>query len=411
MYPFIFNLLSNLGTGSFTRIITYTAMATISLFGCLLLRSIVRIIADKTLKLNKNESPRIQELSKLIKRVSNLAIPIVLFLLAYELDENYTFLRIIAEISLVVVIMFIIFACVRSIVVIYSACEASRNIPIHGISQVITVMVSVIGGIVIISILMGINPAMLLGSIGAMTAIITLVFKDAILGFIAGIQLTTNNMVRVGDWIEVPNHHANGLVIDINMTTVKVENFDKTLTSIPAYTLISESFINWQGMIETSARRIKRPIYIDAATICICDDEMINKFKSIAILKDYIEDAQAENNHFNKNGDTTQKTNGQGITNITVFRAYIAAYLRNHPKIRHDLRQVVRQLDPGATGIPLEIIAFANATDAVSFEAIQADIFDHLYGVIRAFDLRLYQQPSGNDIRQMGILHSQSHVL
>jgi len=390
-----------------SRVVAYTILAILSPFVCLLLRGLVREAADKILRsiLHSAENSRFQALvdSNLIKRVSNLAIPIVLFFLVHELYEGYVFLRMTAEISLIIVVMLIIFSCVRSVVIIYSSCEASRNFPIHGIAQVINVLVSIIGAIVIVSTLMGVNPAMLLGSIGAMTAIITLVFKDAILGFIAGIQLTTNNMIRIGDWIEVPNHSANGFVVDINMTTVKVENFDKTLTSIPAYTLISESFINWRGMIETGARRIKRPINIDATTICICNDEMIEKFKSITLLKDYIENTLAENDSFNKTCDATQAANCRSLTNIGVFRVYVAAYLRNHAKIRQDLNQVVRQLDPDETGIPLEIIAFAAATAAVDFEAIQADVFDHLYGVIGEFGLRLFQRPTGSDVRACSI--------
>ena len=409
MYPFMVDMLCGFGLGEFSRVVAYGIMIISGIVVCLFLRAIIRSIADNILKRAKvhTESPIFQALidSRLVKRASNLVIPLILILLVEELTEGYVLLARIADVSLVVIAMLIIFSCIKSIGILYSSYEASRNFPIHGILQVATMASSVIGGIIIISLLMGVNPTVLLGSIGAMTAVTTLVFKDAILGFIAGIQLTTNNMIRIGDWIEVPDHSANGFVIDITMTTVKVENFDKTITSIPAYTLVSESFINWRGMLDTGGRRIKRPINIDATMVCICSDEMIEKYKSIALIQDYIENKQSEIQNFNdkQTSDITQKANCRSLTNIGTFRAYITAYLRNHPQIRQDLALVVRQLDPSEKGIPLEIIAFANATAAVDYEAIQADIFDHLYAIITEFDLQLYQNPSSNDVRQITI--------
>ena len=407
MYQFIVDVLQDFGLGEFSRVIAYGVMLILGIVVSLILRAIIRGIADSILKRTNAhvESPIFQALidSKLVKRTSNLVIPLMLVWLVEELTEGYVLLARIAEVSFVVIAILIIFSCIKSIDILYSSYESSRNFPIHGILQVATVASSVIGGGIIISLLMGVNPTVLLGSVGAMTAVTTLVFKDAILGFIAGIQLTTNNMIRIGDWIEVPRHSANGFVIDITMTTVKVENFDKTITSIPAYTLVSESFINWRGVLDTGGRRIKRPINIDATMVRICSDEMIEKYKSIALIKDYIECKQSDIRNFNNEQtcDTTQKANCRSLTNIGTFRAYITAYLRQHPQIRQDLTIIVRQLDPSEKGIALEIIAFANATSAVDYEAIQADIFDHLYAVITEFDLRLFQNPSSNDVRQI----------
>lgn len=416
MYQFIVDNMKHIGFENFNSFIAYIILTITGLLTCFILRTIIRSVIGRFLKraMTLTESAFITALidSKLVKRASNIVIPIVLFLTAYDLAERYAFLRMAAEISLVIVVMFIVFSCLKIIEVVYGACEAAKNFPLHGILQVITVAVSIIGGIIVVSVLMGTNPAVLLGSIGAMTAIVTLIFKDAILGFVAGIQLTTNDMIHIGDWIEVPAHSANGFVIDITMTTVKVENFDKTITSIPAYTLVSESFINWRGMLDTGGRRIKRPIFIDATMVCICDEEMLKKYKSIAILKDIIEEKEALLKKYNDElgSDLSIKANGRRLTNLGVFREYIIAYLRQHPNIRQDLALLARQLDPSDKGIPMEIIAFAAATAAVDYEAIQADIFDHLYAIISEFDLRLYQNPSSNDIAklQLSAKHFQS---
>ena len=407
MHNLINYTLIRAGFGNFSSLIAYTILIISGVISCVILRTAIRSLANKLLTkaMERSSEERIHILidSLLVKRASNLVIPIIIFLFAQGIAGQHIIWDKAAEISLVIVMLLIIFSCIKSVGVIYDSYEASKNFPIHGILQVATVAALIIGGIVIISILMDKNPTVLLGSVGAMTAIVTLIFKDAILGFVAGIQLTTNNMIRIGDWIEAPDHLANGLVIDITMTTVKVENFDKTIISIPAYSLISESFINWRGMLDTGARRIKRPFHIDAARVCICNDEMIEKFRKIALLKDYINNKLADIEEYNKqlDCDLSETTNGRRMTNIGVFRAYISAYLKQHPGIRQDLTQIVRHLDPGEKGIPMEVIAFVNATGTADFDAVQSDIFDHLYAVISEFDLKLYQDPSSNDIQQM----------
>ena len=401
MYYLVTDILSYTRFEGFSRVIAYAVLIAVGIFACMLLRTVIRMFADRILAraISKNKSRRIQALieSMLVKRASNLVIPLVIFFMVRDLADRYAFLRMVAEISFVVVVMFIIFSCIKCVGIIYDSLETSKNFPIHGLIQVITVAISAVGVIIIISIFMGTNPTVLLGSIGAMTAVTTLIFKDSILGFVAGIQLTTNNMIRIGDWIEVPNHSADGFVIDLTMTTVKVENFDKTITSIPAYTLISESFINWRGMFDTGARRIKRSFNVDSTMICICEDDSIAKFKSMPLIKPYVDSKLAEIEEHNSalECDLTKKANGRRMTNLGVFRAYITAYLKQHPNIRQDLTLIVRQLNPSETGIPIEIIAFANTTALKDYEAIQADIFDHLYATISEFDLRLYQNPSG----------------
>jgi miniconductance mechanosensitive channel len=230
-----------------------------------------------------------------------------------------------------------------------------------------------------------------------------LVFKDSILGLVAGVQLTANDMVRVGDWVEMPKYNADGAVIEITLNTVKVQNWDKTITMIPSYALISDSFKNWRGMQESGGRRIKRSVYIDVTSIAFLTDEMIKKFKQIHYLKDYIENKEREIAEFNrKNGiDESVKVNGRRMTNIGTYRAYISKYLENHPGIHKGLIMMVRQLAPGEYGLPLEIYAFTNNTQWVVYESIQADIFDHILAVAPEFGLRVFQNPSGHDLQNM----------
>jgi miniconductance mechanosensitive channel len=236
-----------------------------------------------------------------------------------------------------------------------------------------------------------------------LAAVFSFVFKDSILGFIAGIQLTSNDMLRIGDWIEMSKYGADGDVIDITLNTVKVQNFDKTIVSLPAYALVSDSFKNWRGMTEFGGRRIKRAIYIDMNSITFCTPEMIAKFKKINYLKDYIIEKEQELSRYNKryNTDVDSFINGRHMTNIGTFRAYIECYLNNNPQLIKGMTQMVRQLPPGENGLPLEIYAFTDDTNWEIYETIQSDIFDHIFSVIDLFDLRIFQNPTGFDMKQI----------
>jgi len=408
MYTTIITILHTLGLEQNSSLIAYAALVAIGFFVCFFLRGMFRWFAARILRRFGEDSPRVRVIvdSLLVKRASNIIIPITVILLVRELTERYAFLHTVAEVSFAVAVMLILFSCVKCAGMILDSVELHSNVPVHGILQGIMVIISIVGAIVIIAILIGQSPAVLLGSLGAMMAIITLIFKDTLLGFVAGIQLTTNDMLRIGDWIEMPDQSANGFVIDLSLTTVKVENFDKTITSVPAYNLIVQPFINWRGMLDAGGRRIKRALHIDSAMVRFCDDGMIERFQGFALLREHMEGKLADIAEYNAalDCDLSLAANGRRLTNIGVFRAYITAYLRQHPGIRQDLTLVVRQLDPGENGIPMEIIAFAAATSAVDFEPIQADIFDHLYAVISEFELSLYQNPSGSDVRRVGTL-------
>ncbi|EHQ88582.1 mechanosensitive ion channel family protein [Desulfosporosinus youngiae] len=297
--------------------------------------------------------------------------------------------------------IFVMDALLNSVDDIYRTYEVSKNKPIKGYLQVAKIFVYIIGGILMIATIIGKSPLLLLSGIGALTAVLLLVFKDSLLGLVAGIQLSSNDMVRLDDWIEMPKYGANGTVIDISLNTVKVENFDKTITTIPTYALVSDSFKNWRGMTQSGGRRINRSIYIDTTSIDFCTEEMLDQFEKIHYLTDYIRNKKQEIALYNLENqiDTNHPVNGRRLTNLGTFRAYIQSYLKNHPKIYGEMVQMVRQLPPGEHGIPLEIYVFTNDTVWVNYESIQSDIFDHILAVVPQFGLRVFQKPTGYDFR------------
>ncbi|WP_386820542.1 mechanosensitive ion channel family protein [Luteolibacter algae] len=286
-----------------------------------------------------------------------------------------------------------------------------RRYPAKSYAQAAKLVINLIGLIFILSALLGKSPVVLFSGLGAVTAILLLIFKDAILGLVAGFQLSVNNMVMVGDWIEMPARGADGDIIDVSLTTVKVQNFDKTITTIPTYALISDSFKNWRGMSESGGRRIKRSLFIDMRTIRFADKDLLEHFKRIRLLRPYLEAKLEEIQEFNQGFGITmdELINGRRLTNIGTFRAYCLAYLRNHPKIHQEgMTLLVRQLAPGAQGLPLEIYVFTNDTAWVSYEDIQGDIFDHLLSVLPEFGLSPYQAPSGADLEKAGSMISRN---
>jgi miniconductance mechanosensitive channel len=286
---------------------------------------------------------------------------------------------------------------------IYAESPIAKERPLKGFVQLLQIIVWVFGGIMIIAALLDRSPLLLLSGFGAMTAILLLVFKDTILSLVASVQLTAQDMVRVGDWIEMPQFGADGDVIDVQLHTVTVQNWDKTVTTIPTHRLISDSFKNWRGMSQTGARRIKRSIYIDVSSIRFQTREEVAHFTRFALLKDYIETKKQELSDYNKGLETEvdAEVNRRRLTNIGTFRAYAYNYLQNHPKIHKGMTLLVRQLGPGPEGLPLEIYCFTNTTQWAAYEDIQSDIFDHLLAVVPEFGLRLYQKPAGSDLENL----------
>ncbi|CAI1728944.1 mechanosensitive ion channel family protein [Serratia entomophila] len=279
----------------------------------------------------------------------------------------------------------------------------SNQLPLRGIFQGLKLVAAILIGIMIVSLLMGKSPLLLLSGLGAMTAVLMLVFKDPILGLVAGIQLSANDMLKIGDWLEMPKYGADGAVTDIGLTTVKVKNWDNTVTTIPTYALISDSFKNWRSMSESGGRRIKRSINIDTASVHFLSDEERLRLKRNPLLQSYLNDKDQELSQHNRQieVDLASPLNGRRLTNLGTLRAYLTAYLRAHPRIHQNMTLMVRQLAPTPEGLPLEIYAFTNTTAWAEYESIQADIFDHILAVIGEFDLRVHQTPTGNDMRSM----------
>jgi miniconductance mechanosensitive channel len=283
-----------------------------------------------------------------------------------------------------------------------SQLDSLKGKPIKSYTQVVKILCYLVFFIVIISIFLQKSPLGILSGIGALTAIILLVFKDSILGFVASIQIASYDMVHKGDWIQMDQFNADGDVLDITLNHIKVQNWDKTITTIPTYSLVAGTFKNWRGMKESGGRRIKRSLFIDISSVHFCDKNLLEKLKKIDVLKSYLIIKEDEIKIFNeKHKDDTSIVNLRKMTNIGSFRVYIREYLKKHPLIRQDMTLLVRQLQPEEQGIPIEVYCFTNTVEWVPYEEIQSDIFDHLLGVIPEFELRIYQKPTGNDVRRL----------
>lgn len=283
---------------------------------------------------------------------------------------------------------------------LYRENRVARRRPIKAFIQLAKVVLFIVAGVIVITTILNQSPLGILSGLGAMSAVLLLVFRDSILGFVSGIQLTANNMVQIGDWIEMPKYDADGDVIDITLQSITVQNWDKTFTTIPIYALVSDSFRNWRGMTESGGRRIKRALNIDMRSVRFLDQEMLDHYRRYARIRPYLEKRQAEIDAYNREHeiDLSDSVSGRRMTNLGVFRAYVTEYLHSHPMIRQDMTFLVRQLPPGATGIPIEIFVFSADQRWAQYEGIQADIFDHLLAVIPEFDLRVFQEPSGADV-------------
>ncbi len=308
--------------------------------------------------------------------------------------------------------MWTIHAVLDGIVAIYRTLPFSGQIPIRSFVQVIKLITVLILLILTLALLLGKSPALLLSGMGAMTAVLMLVFKDPILGFVAGVQLSANRMLAVGDWLEMSKYDADGDVIEVSLTTVKVRNWDQTITTIPTYALISDSFKNWRGMTEAGGRRIKRSLFIDMSTIHFLNDEDIDNLRKAQLLTDYIQDKLTEIDKFNREHgvDPESPVNGRRLTNIGTFRAYLVAYLKSHTGINQNLIMIVRQLQPTSSGLPIEIYAFTSDTGWIAHEGVQSDIFDHILAVVPQFGLRVFQSPSGSDILHIAGITSKKNA-
>ena len=342
---------------------------------------------------------------KFLHRVSHLAPAFVigsLSSLAFaDAPALMTLVETLVNLYLVFIGLWVIDAVINTSLKLYQHSELSNKLPLKGVCQALKIIINASGVIFILSILLDKSPLYFFSGLGALTAVLLLVFKDAILGLVAGIQLSVNNMIRPGDWIEMPKYGADGDVIEVSLTTVKVQNWDKTITSIPAHALVSDAFKNWRGMSESGGRRIKRSIFIDVSSIKFLDQPKLNELKKIDLLQDYLNAKLEEIGQ----GDESESSNGRfslnqrNLTNVGTFRAYCLAYLRDHASIhKEDMTFLVRQLAPTEKGVPIEIYVFVKDTRWVHYEGIQGDIFDHLLASLHTFDLRAFQLPSDSSL-------------
>lgn len=320
-----------------------------------------------------------------------------------EANFDLTWLRKGITIYMIIMIMVMISRFLKALAYIGLKSERFEGKPVNSYIQVFTLVNYILGTVIILSLVIGKSPVAILTAFGAATAVLLLIFRDTILGLVASIQISANDMVRLGDWVSMDKYGADGDVTEINLTTVKIRNFDKTITTVPTYAFISDSFKNWRGMQSQGVRRIKRSINIDINSVEFVDEKWRDRYAGYQIITEFIKERQSEIEHYNQENsiDTLELINGRHMTNIGVFRRYALNYLNSHPKIDQKHTVMVRQLAPGTNGVPIEIYCFSNDIAWVNYEDIQADIFDHLLAAVNHFGLRIFQNPSGNDFRKI----------
>ncbi len=367
-----------------TQITLFVAALVITFLCTKLFRHIVIPIIHKITARTKAKWDDYLFNTEMMKAFSRMIPPIMLYtLLPFAFDQSPKLLDFTLKVCLIyldIVTILLVGTFLNSLYNISSEHEKLRNRPLKGIYQMIKLITITIGIIILISILMDQDPTSILAGLGASAAVLMLIFKDSILGLVAGVQLSANDMLRPGDWITMAKYGADGYVIEVSLTTVKVQNFDKTITTIPPYALVSDSFQNWRGMRETGGRRIKRSINIDMNTVHFCTPEEIQGFIDKGLI------------------DKKTDPNGKTV-NLAIFRNYILNYLNNHPKVNKDLMIMVRQMQPASEGMPLEIYCFSDTPDWIPYEALQSEIFEHVMAMVQEFNLRIFQRPAGTDFK------------
>lgn len=342
---------------------------------------------------------------KVFNRLSHLAPALVIYYsIGYALNDFpkiEIFLQHTVSIYMIIITTLVFNSFLLALNEIYQTLEISKNRSIKGYIQIIQIIVFSIAAIFILSVMMGKSPMRLFAGLGAMAAVLILVFKDTILGFVASIQLSANHMLQIGDWITMDKFRADGIVTEITLNTVKVQNGDKTISTIPTYAMVSESFQNWRGMQESGGRRIKRYVNIDMKSVDFCTPDQFEKFKKLPFVKDYIEEKHKLTNGKNNIDNIVDsiRVYEYKLTNLGVLRKYLEGYLKNHPMIHQNYALFVRLLQPTEFGIPIEIQAFSVEQEVVNYENIQSEIFEHILAILPEFDLKIFQRPSGDDFR------------
>jgi miniconductance mechanosensitive channel len=388
--------------------VIYDNLKFIGVFGLAILSYfIVKYIINKVVrKLTSKTKTELDDLVfniKLIKRIALIAPVFVLNRFSHLVPQVENLIETLSAILIVLMIMLTVGSFLTSYNEVYEKLGKSSDRPIKGYLQISKIFTYFFGVIFIIGILTGQDVWNLFTGLAAASALVLLIFRDTILSFVASVQINSYDLIRKGDWIEMKKYGADGDVIDISLNVIKVQNWDKTIVVVPTYKLLEESFINWRGMQMTGSRRIKRSILIDVNSVKFCDEEMLNRFKKYQMISEYLETKTDEIKKHNKEHgfDESQLINGRRLTNLGTFRIYLENYLKKRQDVNTGLTFMVRHLDPGPTGIPIEVYVFAATTQWVKYEGIQADIFDHIFAVVPLFDLKVFQTPSGTDFRSL----------
>lgn len=383
-------------------IIAYIIIAVVTIVLAFLANLIAKkIILHYVHKLAAKTATRADDIfvkNKVFHSLAHIAPGTVVYLMANIMDTSTEMIQKLAMTYIILVVTMAIFRSFDSIVEYTRIKSPAKGGPLKGILQVAKIVVIVFTVLLVIINFMGNSTAWaIFSSIGGLSAILLLVFKDSILGLVAGVQLSADGLLKLGDWLEMPKYNADGEVVDISLTKITVRNWDKTYTTIPAYKFLEDSFKNWQGMTEAGGRRIKRCLYLDMNTIGFLSEEQIGLLNQVNVLKPYINERMEDIESFNRDAEGEHIANLRKMTNIGTFRKYVEMYLKAHPGIHDSYTLLVRQLAPGDNGLPLELYCFTNDTAWGTYESIQADIFDHLLAILPEFGLRVYQKPTGGD--------------
>ena len=400
MHEFIDTLTGWLAGHPLERQVVYTAGLFLMAWGAHLLAR--KVLLRSTIRLIRLSSTKIDDvlLDRGVLNRAALLLPVLVFYYGAGVlpGSRETILQVVNA-ALLVVLLLLAGGVIGVLQEAMADYDALTEVPIKSYAQILKIALYVIGGLVTVAVLTGRSPWVLLSGVGAVMAVVILVFRDTLLSLTASFTIASNRLVKVGDWIEVPTFGADGDVIDMALHTVKVQNWDKTITTIPTHKLVEVSFKNWRGMQDSGGRRIKRAIHIDMHSIRFCDPEMLQRFERFELIRGYLSARRKEVEQFNAESrmDASELVNGRHLTNVGTFRAYVAAYLRSHPRIRQDMTFLIRQLAPTGQGLPLEIYVFTNTTVWAEYEDIQSDVFDHLLAVVPRFELRVFQEPAGSD--------------
>ena len=386
-------------------------MNSLSILGILTILSLLaffiteKIIITLLAKMFQKTSTKLDDIlikQNVFKRLTYVVPALIFYNFAYAAPQITIIIQRAALTLMAIAGLLAINAFINAIRDIYKNTKYHERLDINSYLQISKLIINILGSVVIVGIIINKDTTLLLSGLGAMTAVFMLIFKDTILSLVASLQISSNDLFKVGDWVEAPQFGADGDVVDIGLHTVKIQNWDKTISVIPTNKLIDSTFKNWRGMSESGGRRIKRSLSIDMNSISLCNAETLERFRKFELIREYIDHKQKEVSAHNDGIDTSELINGMCLTNIGTFRAYIESYLRSNSLIHDNMTFLVRQLEPSAQGLPIQIYVFTNDTDWVRYEEIQANIFDHLLAVMPEFELKIFQNPTGKDFGALG---------